>query len=270
MNASLDEIVADVLARMLESRREISAACCLCLSLASCGGATSDSSAGACAGYAPQATAAEIAKTPRADSNAEILALETAGTFTANDALYDRVSGELAAIAVLEPAVASIRPLSAVSRSDLAVTLDGEGFKSWTDGTYHAWDCANAAYGATVTASPLVPSVVSVRFGSKRYQPGPLAKEYAALAHVTAAQPDYGTTDGPDVCLQIDGDTHHYVFDQAGGDCPAGCTTHQYFGFEAKPGGVVTAQGSWTSASPMPEPAWYTQAADCRSRLHLH
>src|SRR4051812_12135410 len=37
--------------------------------------------------------------------------------------------------------------------------------------------------------------------------------------------------DGPTICVTPSTDVWHYVFDRAGGDCPAGCTTHEYHHF---------------------------------------
>jgi hypothetical protein len=224
-------------------------------------------SAGPCAGFVAKATPDQVAKTPRANHTAEVLAVETLGTFVADDALYQRVASEVEAIALLAPQTASIMPVSFASDSQLLLTLDAPGLQSYQSGSYHGWDCANAAYGENKDAlvSTTLPLVL-VAFANKIYNTPVLAKEYAMLPDVAGAEPSSGSIDGPDVCLQIDGDVHSYIYDQAGGDCPAGCTTHLYFGFEAKVGTAVQPLGTYDPAVP-PEPTWFTKLKDCRSRL---
>ena len=65
----------------------------------------------------------------------------------------------------------------------------------------------------------------------------------------------------------MQGDQHFYIYDKAGGDCPAGCTEHQYYGFQVAPGAVVTALGVFDPALPTPEPAWFGKLTDCQKRL---
>src|SRR5262245_35283507 len=84
----------------------------------------SGGTSGACAGYVPQATPSEIAKTPRANADAELLALETSGAFLAPDALYERVSAELPQMPTLEPKVAGIKPFNSELTLDLNIGFD--------------------------------------------------------------------------------------------------------------------------------------------------
>lgn len=220
-----------------------------------------------CVGYTPQATPADIAKTPRTDRAAELLAIETSGAFVAPDALYDRVSAELVQIAQAEPKVAEIRPLSSDLTASIIIAFDALGFQSYRSGTYKDWNCPNEAYGLTQIENLGTLPFVTLAFGATRYNTPLLANEYAGLPNVTSAEPDRLSGDGPDVCLEIQGDTHLYIFDQAGGDCPAGCTEHEYFGFELALGAGVKALGTFNPALPMPEPAWFAQLTDCRRRL---
>jgi len=92
-------------------------------------------------------------------------------------------------------------------------------------GTYTNWDCPNALYGVT---SKEVSSFVLLHFGH-RFNAPMLAADYQTLAHVQSAEGN-GFTDSDDLCVSIENEiTYHYIFDAGGGDCPAGCTTHDYW-----------------------------------------
>jgi len=227
------------------------------------GGGTS----GACAGFVPKASADEVAKTPRADEAAEVLAIETSNEFVAPDALYQRIVGELAAIGAAEPVVAGIGPFSSMSSNSIILGLSAAGYQSYQSGTYTAWDCPNQAYGMTQIQDVGSLQYVTIAFGQKRYNTPLLAAEYASLPEVTSVEPNMLVGDGPDVCLEVQGDTHFYIFDKAGGDCPAGCTEHAYYGFEVSAAGQVKSLGTFDPALPTPEPAWFTSLTDCRTRL---
>ncbi|MBE7481491.1 MAG: hypothetical protein HS104_16110 [Polyangiaceae bacterium] len=248
-------------------QRAFSSAAAACL--LGCSGPAQVDSESSCPDYSPQASPGEISKSPRPDGAAEILAIETADAFVAPDALYERIAAELPAIAALQPAVAGMWPLSTSQHNVLDVVFDASGWEAWQSASYDAWDCPNQAYG--VTKVEAVGGVgarrVALTFGDKRFHMAKLAAEYAALPHVTNARQDLPWTDAPDVCLEIQGDVHVYLFDQASGDCPAGCYKHKVYGFRVAPGVVVTSLGTWDSTvSPAP-PSWYTELTDCQKRL---
>jgi len=233
-----------------------------------CGGETTVDPGGSCAELAGGLTA-RLAKSPRPNAAAEILAIETSKELVAPDALYERVAAELAAIAEIEPVTATIAPLSPCGYNALRVDFDQAGWASVAQGTYHAWDCHNRAYGVTdIVAAPSAgASSVVLTFG-KRINLGLLAKEYASLPQVTDAERVLPTTDGPDVCLEVQVDQHYYVFDQAAGGCETGCLENTYFGFRVAPGAAVTKLGTYDPSLPGEAPAWYGLLSDCRTRLN--
>lgn len=250
-------------------------AICVTTLLGACGGETTThsgsggvgGSADPCAAYPLQAAPAEIAKTPRTNEDAEVLAIETAGTLVAPEALYQSVATELAAAIALDYTVFVIHPRTSVfSKNPLRLGFDAVGSQLVLSGAYDEWDCPNQAYGGT-------PSILSqgefvdLSFGAKRYHAKLLEQEYGTLSHVTSSHQDTYTTDGPDVCLEIQAEQHFYIFDQASGDCESGCMDHRYFGFQASPGSGVTALGIFEPKTGSPEPAWFAALADCRTRL---
>lgn len=234
-------------------------------------GASSSSTGGPvsppdCRGYVGQATPEQTAMTPRADAEAELLAIEASGEIVAPQPLYDRVGAELAAIRADEPTLVAIVARPSWPPSSVDVTLDEEGRAAYDAGTFDAWDCPNALYHATAVEDGFLGSLV-VRF-SGRYDVQQVLVDYEAVEHVVSAEPELvGGDDGPDVCLSIAGELHTYVFDDARGDCPAGCTEHLYTGFTVDLEGTITALGSFDPAEPVTPPAWLEDAESCTTWL---
>ena len=132
-------------------------------------------------------------------------------------------------------------------------------------GKYTGWECPNQAYSGSATLN-LQWSFAEVSFAGKRFHAKLMAAEYEPLPHVTFAMVDTYAYDGPDVCLEISGTDHFYIFDQASGDCPAGCMNHDYSGFAAGQGAPVTKLGTYNPKAGA-EPAWFAKLGDCRKRL---
>ncbi len=219
-----------------------------------------------CTGFSPKASPSDIAQSPRANPVAEILAFETQGTLVAVDSLYQRLDEELTQIVAAEPGLAAMMPISSVySGKPLRLQFDPSGWASVSSGEYTGWECPNQAYSGSATLN-LQWSFAEVSFSGKRFHAGLIAAEYAPLPHVTSSMVDTYAYDGPDLCLEIKGDEHFYIFDQASGDCPAGCMYHDYTGFSANAGALVVKLGTYNPKAGA-EPAWFTQLADCRTRL---
>lgn len=215
-----------------------------------------------CSDYVGRATPEETAMTPLPNAEAELLAIEASGAIVAPLPLYDRVAAELAAIRADAPGLAAIEARPSWPPSSVDVTLDEEGRAAYDAGTFDAWDCPNELYHATAVEDGFLGSLV-VRFAGL-YDVQQVLVDYEAVEHVVSAEPELvGGGDGPDVCLSIDGELHTYIFDDAGGDCPAGCTEHLYTGFTVAQDGTITALGSFDPALPMPAPAWFEDAASC-------
>jgi hypothetical protein len=91
---------------------------------------------------------ADVALTPRADRDAESLALRvSAGAFVARQDHYEVIVADLAAIREIEPELAAVR-----IECEVPVGYDfwfngPEVVEAVWRGTYRAWDCHNAFYG---------------------------------------------------------------------------------------------------------------------------
>jgi len=100
------------------------------------------------------------------------------------------------------------------------------------------------------------------------YDPDSLAALYARLPEILEAAPSAVHGDGPTICLTKESNVWHYVFDQAGGDCPAGCTEHDYYYFssDSDSEGAVEGLGTWHYEPGVTAPGWvqdYVSADAC-------
>jgi len=224
------------------------------------------SQADSCTSYVPQASPDDIAKTPRPDSSAELLALETSAALVAPSPLYDRIASDLGAIVAGDATVMVIKPIFPGLLVGLTVKFEEAVRADVESGNYHAWGCANQAYGASIEELPYWTGR-RLTFGEKRFSAALLATEYSALPDVADVGYQEIVSDGPDVCLEVAGDQHYYIFDQASGDCPSGCMEHRYIGFQVGPSGVVAALGDYDPKKMAVEPDWFKARTDCRSRL---
>jgi hypothetical protein len=74
-----------------------------------------------------------------------------------------------------------------------------------------------------------------------------LATEYAKLPGVQSSWPLGGSTDVPDVCVSIEGEIFYYIFDEASGDCPAGCINYIYHDYSTDSTGIITPSSAVSS-----------------------
>ncbi len=213
----------------------------------------------------PLGSAAEIALTPRSDENLELLALQLdEGALVATQATYDWVVDDVAAIRALDPDLAGIGYFPPHDGKTLALTPTEVAFQSIEAGQYSAWDCLNDFYGLeSIVPSPLTITrsfVVLTLEGI--YDLPQLAELYGQLPGIERAEANGFGGDGPKICAQRIARGIEYVVDNAGGDCPAGCTTHDAHHFESAAPGEIEALDTWNSEDTAEAPEWFTRV--CR------
>lgn len=214
-----------------------------------------------CSAYVGQGTQADLDATPRARPDLEQLAISLDGGFTADAATYGRLLADTDAMGGLQASVDGIGYRAGYPGDRLLLGADATTLSAMQGGTYADWDCPNDWYGLNDTE--FHSSFVLLEFPGTFDIEG-LATEYAALPGVQYAEPDYLIGDGPSFCVTRDASTWHYVFDDASGDCPAGCIDHVYRYFVSEADGTVTYMGSWSNSAPAStRPSWVTQYASC-------
>lgn len=206
----------------------------------------------------------DTSATPRADFDAEMLALETSAEFIAPEELFQRVSAELTGIRARFPEVAGIGVLPCQAPNSLILHFTEKGFEQVKAGTYDAWDAFNA--NLRLTDLDLFENIrgAALHFEG-RYNVPRLVQEYGKLPEVTVAEPDGFAGDGPDICLARRGEFHFYIFRAASGDCPSGCIEENFLAFEVDASGNIVKVGEWDGSGDPPQ--WFSGAGDCRAFL---
>ncbi len=233
----------------------------------------SPSSAGAdvedSVGYKGMTTSAQIAQTPQLNAEAEVLTLEATGALIAPLEVYVRVDRELKLIRSLYPVVSNIVARPSWVPNNLMVGFDSTGISEMQQKTYVAWNDVNKLYGVSkVEINQISGGRFALLTFKGRFNMPLLAREYAKFEHVKYAEPNGYGGGGNDVCLQISGATHFYVFNAGSGDCPSGCINHAYWGFSVDNLGGITVLGTWRpSASNASLPKWFQGLSSCRSWL---
>jgi WD40 repeat protein len=198
------------------------------------------------------------------------LVLEATGAFTQPSDLSAEVATELEAIRGAYPEVGDISVFPSWAMNAVLARFENSAYAAYQSGSYTAWDELNARYGL-VEVDMLSPSlgIIALRF-SGHFNGPLLAKEYSTVPGLRYAEPNYIGGDGSDVCLCIDGDAHIYVFDEGGGDCPAGCTEHTYWAFRVRVEGAtaeVEPLGRWEASYGEEKPEWLERLASCTGWL---
>jgi len=212
----------------------------------STGGSAGDAGAPAggagCDDYEGLATPEEVATTPRADAEVEILALRAGDVLLAPDDVVARIGRDLAAIRADYTDVATITPRLRASPSSVLVLFDDDTVDDVEADSYTAWDCPNALYRATDISEPRFGGVTITFEG--RFEPEILGTEYAKLPGVTNAGASPSIGGGNDISIDVVGESYHWVFIQGSGDCQAGCINHDYWGFTTNADGDITDEGT--------------------------
>lgn len=209
-------------------------------------------------------TAAELASTPRADTNLELLALKLSkGRVVADQAIYDRLVRDVAVLRAQWPELATIPFFPTHDGKTISLNVDQDTAASMKSGAYTAWQCLNTRLGARLPFDYLrlgsaEPAIVIFKLKGL-YAIDVLAPEYGRLPGVITSHA--GTPgDGSTICVTPGPDTWHYVIDQGSNDCPF-CIDHTYFHFTTSVDGVVVALEQWSTTIGQMPPAWVTQYA---------
>ncbi len=214
---------------------------------------------GPCDGYEGVLTPEQTASTPRRDEEAELLALEASGEALAPDALYDRITNDLALIRRADRSIAAISHLPSEWATRMDLFPDQETIAAMVAGTYTAWDCPNELYDAVEIIASETEGKMTVTFAG-RYDVNQIDADYEVLPGIERAWSSNLAVlyTSPDICAEVVGDDHFYIFTD-GFDFD--------FDFEERRGyrvnsmGMITSLGDWVTSEP--EPAWHRDRSAC-------
>lgn len=214
----------------------------------------------------PIGTPEEIAATPRWNGALELMALSLEpGRLTASDEMYARLVADVDAIGAMLSTGFGLSGAVAGGRN-LTLSPDALTTERIRRNEYSAWDCLNEFYGLEsleLSDFKLIDETVRVRLKGIYNMPT-IAALYAQLPGIKSARADSYGGDGSRICTSRDGSTFTYVFDERGGDCPAGCTEHNAHAFRSTAPGQVEAIGAWNDhdrSKLTPPPDWYSICA---------
>jgi hypothetical protein len=226
----------------------------------SAGAANSAGAGNDCALASPE----ELAATPREDVNLEQLALRHSDGIVADQDVYDRIVRDITAIRDQAADIADIDYWPPNDGKSLLLVVDGATWDAMQADSYADWDCLLDSYPVTDIQyekySSLDMFTVQIELRGI-YGLDPILAQFAELSGVSSAEASMGIGDGPTICLTPSDSVWHYVFDRAGGDCPAGCTTHEYTYFTVtSDGATIERVGAWSAGSTS-APDWVSEYA---------
>ena len=218
-------------------------------------------------------TDGQLQNTPR-EPRLEWLVLEAVDAFVAPECLYRRVEGEVKTIRrklrMKNEKYGSIsHQMPYHAGRGLKLFVDDQTADAIENSSYGAWRCLNRHYekrSHTLTRTPLAAGNTVLLQLEGTYDMKRLLKAYSGLPGLVERDgrrvklPKGIDRKGPspeiDVCLDIDGQTHRYLF------YAEEVTTRDggysiYFYFTASPDGNVELEGEWRGHPKQEKPEWF-------------
>jgi hypothetical protein len=212
----------------------------------------------------PLGTPEELALTPRADINLELLALVLEpGRAVASQATYERVVADIEEARRLESLLDDIDYYAPHDGRTLVVELTEEAMVAFTAGRDRAWQCLNEAYGGRM--APVIDFFGGFQFDlmlNGIYNLPLVAELYRRAPGVLFVEPRQSDGDASTLCAGHTGSHYEYVIDRAYSDCSSACTRHDAHHFASDAAGEVTKLGEWNSLSGEPTPDWFTRLCE--------
>jgi hypothetical protein len=203
-------------------------------------------------------------RTPKADQEAELIALCLSGEMIAPQDLYDQVRRDLATIRASfgdnYESVAEIEFRTPWLPGCLVMAFDDTTERQVLSGEYHAWDLLNKKLElVTVDTLFLRRYGFSLLYFEGRLHPYRLSELYGVLPGVRYAFPNHIAGDWPNIYARRDFCGMSYLFRKAWGDCPAGCIYSEYWYFRVDDNWPMFV-GHWVSHEDSHIPEWWEEA----------
>ena len=202
--------------------------------------------------------------TPRANEEAELVALCLSGELVAPNGLYEQVRRDLAAIRATFgdtfELINQIRFSPPWVPGNLMLGFDETAFQLLRDGQYHAWDDLNQQYEVTdMDTVPFTSGGVVLLIFQRRLHPWRLAKLYEDLPGVWTVSPNHIIGDWSNVYARQTWEGMTYLFRRGWGDCPSGCIYSEYWYFRVDDNWPMFV-GHWVPHQQSNVPEWWEEA----------
>ena len=206
-------------------------------------------------------TNSEILATPREDYSLEMLAISMTDTITAPQAVYDRLTKDVPAMQdVLENKMDSsvmnyegskINHIPLRSGRTLIIGSDTNTIQRMKNGTFSEWECLASWYKLEHLEEYFGVIVIATFNGV--YNLKKISEEFKNLPGVRYVEFNSRLGGGSSVRGKMEGETWHFVFEAAWGDCPAGCIYSHFYYLTTKPGAGPIFVEEWVKGG---RPEW--------------
>jgi len=199
---------------------------------------------------------------PEVLQDARIIAMVLEGSIRPPEGLAGIVARELTTIrgefGEMDGRIAGIHVRTPWDPNAVLIGMTDEAAASVEAGTYTDWNQLNADEGAQVAEVHRFSGSawVILRFDDL-INARLMAERYTGFSGVKYSLPDLYGGDSPNLYPNVLDGRRTYLFREAGGDCPAGCTTSEFWYFRMMDG-APTYVGHWDAKAPQPD--WWPEA----------
>ncbi|MGB7062910.1 MAG: hypothetical protein WBF13_11235 [Candidatus Zixiibacteriota bacterium] len=203
-------------------------------------------------------------RTPKADEEAELIALCLSGELVAPDGLYEQVRRDLATIRATFgdtiELIDQIRFSPPWSPGFLMIGFDVTAVEQIRSGQYHAWDELNEKYEVMTIDTMLLDWIGLATLSFKgRLHGHRLAELYGVLPGTWTVNPSYSRGDLPNVYCRQTWEGMTYLFRYGWGDCPSGCIYSEFWYFRVDDN-LPAFVGHWAPHQEPNVPEWWEEA----------
>jgi hypothetical protein len=206
----------------------------------------------------------KLAQTPRADKEAEEMALWLSGELVAPETLYTQLRD---AVSVLRsayadyPEVQMIRFVLPFETSRIGLKLDTAAAARYLNGEYNDWDSLNALFGVETIEEVFESHFLhfrslTIRF-SGRLHPQLLADVYSQLPGVEWAYPSYWTNDSSNLYPWKQSSAWTFLLRKGWTDCWNSCQDNHFWYFRVRSAEVELVGDFRLIRDPLP--GWWSE-----------
>ena len=203
-------------------------------------------------------------RTPKANEEAELIALCLSGQMVAPQDLYEQVRRDLASIrATFGDTLEATRLISfwpPWQPGELGIGVDDTTAQQILSGEYHAWDALNEKYELTSMNTRHLSGIGAVFLTFRgRLHPCRLGELYERLPGVEITTPNHIPGDWSKVCARQTLTGMSYLFHHGWGSCPSGCIYSEYWYFRVDDNWPMFV-GHWVPHEDPNVPEWWEEA----------
>jgi hypothetical protein len=188
------------------------------------------------------------------DDNLELLALRLSTGLYADEDIYRRLVRDIGSIRHADAHTRGVRYRPIDGGWAISVEFDRDTLQKINDTRYEDWNCLNSYLGAKIPDGPWN-GPVNIWF-PRLYDLSRVSELYSRLPGAIGVSRNMLLGDSSTIYVTRRRSDWVYVFDVAGGDCPAGCTSHDLRYFEVGARGKIRRRAHSRSVMAYAAPDW--------------